>query len=269
MPDLHGALREIRHLDELAGADSYVHRLDPAVKLLTTLIFTVVVASYGRYALAAMLPLAAYPLALFALAELPARPILKRLILAAPFAFFLGILNPLFERTVAFRMGGFALSGGWLSFLVIMAKCVLCVGAVLILIATTGFFGICGALGRLRVPRFFVAQLALVYRYFFVLGEEAERMVRAHALRAGGKSLTVGAWGSLAGGLLLRAMARAERIYQAMLCRGFSGGLPAARSGRIGPADLAFLSGWTGFFLLARAANLPVVLGRWILEVMP
>jgi len=40
MPDLHGTLREIRHLDELARADSFVHRLDPAIKLLTTLVFT-------------------------------------------------------------------------------------------------------------------------------------------------------------------------------------------------------------------------------------
>ena len=56
--------------------------------------------------------------------------------------------------------------------------------AALILIALTGFNAVCRALTRLGVPRLFVVQLLLFYRYIFVLVDEAERMEMARSLRS-------------------------------------------------------------------------------------
>ena len=68
----------------------------------------------------------------------------------------------------------------------IMVKFVLTVSTALLLIAVTSFPGICEALARLRMPKLFVVQLLLLYRYLFVLAEEALRMVRAREARSFG-----------------------------------------------------------------------------------
>ena len=40
----------------------------------------------------------------------------RKLLAVAPFALFVGILNPLLDRGVLFQMGGFGITGGWVSF---------------------------------------------------------------------------------------------------------------------------------------------------------
>ena len=78
-------------------------------------------------------------------------------------------------------------------------------------------------LRRARVPALLLTTIALMYRYLFVLADEAGRMQRARAsrtLRPG----RVHAWRStaaLAGQLFLRSTERAERIYAAMCARGW------------------------------------------------
>ena len=68
-----------------------------------------------------------------------------------------------------------------------MLRFLLTASAALVLTATTSFNGVCLALERLRVPDVFVTQLLLLYRYIFVLADEALRMARARSLRAVGR----------------------------------------------------------------------------------
>ena len=83
-------------------------------------------------------------------------------------------------------IAGIPLSAGWLSFLTILIKFTLTISAALLLIATTSFPGICHALRSLGVPAVFVSQLLFLYRYLFVLIEEALRIVRARDMRSFG-----------------------------------------------------------------------------------
>ncbi|MFN3286805.1 MAG: energy-coupling factor transporter transmembrane component T, partial [bacterium] len=69
-------------------------------------------------------------------------------------------------------------------------------------------------------------------------------------------------WAPLAGHLLLRAFERAQRIHRAMLARGFDGELRSLRELRWTGRDTAFVLGWGAFFVLARAVDLPLLLGR-------
>jgi len=262
MARIESAFFDIGTLDTLAYRDSAVHRLDPRAKLVTTLIFIVTVVSFDRYTISALLPLALYPVVLIILADLPPSYLLRKLLLAAPFAVCVGIFNPLLDHSPQLQLGAMTISGGWLSFVSILLRFTLSVTAALVLIATTSFTGVCLALERLGAPRAFVLQLLFLHRYLFVLVEEGTRLVRARALRSfrsRGHGLRV--FGHLIGQLLLRTLDRAQRIHMAMLCRGFDGEIRMTRHLRIGRAELCFVVGWSSLFLLLRLVNLPQLLG--------
>ncbi len=121
----------------------------------------------------------------------------------------------------------------------------------------------------LRVPRIFVLQLLLTYRYISVLMEEVARSLRAYSLRAPEqKGIHRSAWGSLAGQLILRTFDRAQRIYEAMCLRGFTGEYHTGGFGRIRVWDLAYLTGWLLFFATARIYNIPMLIGSLITGVI-
>ncbi|MCU0874690.1 MAG: energy-coupling factor transporter transmembrane protein EcfT [Pirellulaceae bacterium] len=97
-----------------------------------------------------------------------------------------------------------------------------------------------------------MTQLLFLYRYAFLLGSNVQTMSRARELRGGGRPLQLAAYGPLVGHLLLRTLDRAERIHQAMGCRGFRGDVPVGGEARFGTRDWVFLVGWCGFFTLVR-----------------
>jgi len=256
------SLSHLGTLDEFARADTPVGRVDPRAKLVATAAFLATVASFDRYQVSALLPLALYPVALLALGDVPAGPILWRLALASPLAVLVGIANPLLDRAPAGRVGPFLVTAGFLSFASILVRFALSVSAALLLVATTGFNSVCAGLGWFRVPQVLVAQLLFLYRYLFVLSGEVARALRAHALRSPSRpapSLRVA--GSLLGQGLLRTVDRAQRIHSAMRCRGFDGELRLRRRLRARPSDLVFVAGWCAFFWLARTFDLPRLLG--------
>ncbi|MFO7983504.1 MAG: cobalt ECF transporter T component CbiQ [Desulfuromonadales bacterium] len=259
---------DIGYLDTLSYHDTAIHRLDPRAKLITTLVFIVCIASFGKYQVSALLPFLLFPATLIALGDLPTGYLLKKLLLVAPFAVMIGIFNPLIDQETLLRIGPLGISGGWISFLSILLRFILTVGAALILIATTSFPAVCRALDRLGVPRVFAVQLLFIYRYIFVLTDEAMRMVRARSLRSfHGRGRGMRVYGHMIGQLLLRTLDRAQRIHKAMLSRGFDGEIRIFRPGHIGMPEVLFTAGWSAFFILARTANLPDMLGRFALEI--
>ena len=260
---IDGSLLDFKRLDLLAMQESGVHRLDPRAKVLTTLVYILCVVSFGRYEVAAMLPFLIYPVALLALADLPAGYLLRKVAVVLPFAVMVGLFNPLFDRQVALQLGPFDVAGGWLSFFSIILRTALTAGAAIVLVAVTGFPAICAALERLGTPRVFTVQLHFLYRYIFVLTDEGGRVARARQLRAcGRRGLGLRHFGPLVGHLLLRTWERAERVHMAMLARGFTGEIPVRRQSRFGGRDLSFVLGWSALFVVLRLYNLPQLLGR-------
>lgn len=260
---IDGSLLDFKRLDLLAMRESALHRLDARAKVLTTLVFIVCVVSFDRYEIAALLPFLLYPVALLALAGLPAGYIARKVAVVLPFAVMVGLFNPLFDRQVLLQFGTLDIWGGWLSCASIVLRTILTAGAAIILVAITGFPALCAALERLGMPRVFAVQLLFLYRYLFVLTDEGGRVARARQLRAcGKKGLELRHFGSLLGHLLLRTWERAERIHMAMLARGFTGEMHARRQTHFGSRELRFLLGWSTLFLLLRLHNLPQWLGR-------
>ncbi len=268
MAKVINSLYNMRLLDDLAGKETTIHRLHPITKLLTTIVYLTVVVSFGRYEISSLLSFIFYPVVIFLLAELPVVPILKRLLLVEPFIIGIGILNPLFNHhTMA--LGGIVISRGWVIFLSIFIKCGLTVTVSILLIATTGIDKLAVALRMLKVPKIFVLQLLLTYRYISVLIEEVSRMMRAYFLRAPGqKGIHRNVWGSFAGQLILRTFDRAQRVYQSMNMRGFTGEYNTGNIEKLRISDFAYLAGWSIFFILARIYNIPMLIGSLITGVI-
>lgn len=264
MPNIVNAIYNIRQFDGLARQDSFIHRLHPLAKLLTTLAYTVLLVSCDKYATISLLPFVFFPVFVAAAGRIPFGPVLKRLLYVEPMIICVGLLNPLFDRGTTNIMG-YAISSGWLIFISITLKGSLAVTSALLLIATTGMDGIALSLRKLNVPKIFVLQLMLTYRYISVLLEEAARILQAYSLRAfNPKGLKREVWGPLLGQVLLRTMDRAQRIYDSMCLRGFIGEYHTGKTPRPKLGDFWYVIGWGILLAASRAANLPLWLGNML-----
>ncbi len=269
MSKIDSSFLDISYMDTLASQVSPIHSLDPRVKLLTAVIFVVSVVSFGKYEIAGLVPFVIFPVVLMAIGNLPVFYLLKKVLLAAPFAFFLGVFNPWLDHGVITQIGPIGISGGWVSFASIMIRFVLTVSAALVLIATTGFNSVCMALDKMGTPRGFCVQLLFLYRYIFVLTGEGARMNRARSMRVfGGRGMGFKVFSHMIGQLLLRTLDRAQRIHLAMRCRGFDGEIRVLRPLAIGRRDIAFFLGWSSLFVLLRVYNLPQWMGNLLAELM-
>ncbi len=268
MSDIAKSLQNIKVLDTLARRHSSIHRLHAVAKLATAVAFIGALASFDRYEVVRLLPFVFYPVVLFAASRVPVGVVARRILYVLPLILFIGVFNPIFDQRL-FMVGGQAITGGWLTFASLVLKSVFSVAAALLLMATTGMDGIACALRTLRVPRIFVLQLVLTYRYIGVLLEEAGRSYRAYRLRAPGqKGIHPRAWGSFAGMLLLRTFERARRVYDAMLCRRFDGEYHTGRAERFRVQDASWTVLWTAAFVLFRIYDIPALLGRLLSGVM-
>ena len=222
MAELYHAITGIDRMERLAMEDSPVHRIHPMPKLITTLIYIIAVVSFPPHNISGLVPFVFYPAIMMPLSGTPYRPILKMLLAALPFSLMAGLGNLLLMRNTAFHIGSLAVSQGMVSFASVMLKTMLTVFAVLILIATTPFIEINRQLVAMRIPKIFCLSLIMTYRYLSVLLGEAASMFTAYSMRAPGKKgIVMKDMGGFLGLLILRSFDRAERVYQAMKCRGF------------------------------------------------
>ena len=223
MSDLSARIRELRALESLSAGKTAVHRLHPLAKLASSVVFIVAVASFGRYDFARLAPYLFYPFVMMALAELPYKAMLVRVLVALPFCLFAGISNAILDRDAAFAIGGVIVSYGVLSLATILLKMYLCVMSALLLVATLPLPELTAQLRRVHVPMVFVIVFETTYRYIGVLFEELRSMTTAYRLRAGSKRrVDIRDMGPFAGRLILRGFDRAERVHSAMRCRGYS-----------------------------------------------
>jgi len=252
-------------LDRLSYKNTFIHRLDPRIKLIATLLYLFTVISFSKYEVVSLFPFFLYPVLLMTLGEIPLLFLIKKVMLVSPFAIFVGIFNPLLDAGQVVLIQGVTISAGWISFFSILVKFTLTVSTALLLIATTSFPGVCHALRQLGVPSLFVSQLLFLYRYIFVLMEEAMRIVRARDMRSFGRRGTgTRVFVRLVGVLFLRTVERAERIYYAMLSRGFQGDMPTLRRFRITARDFCFAVFVIAFVFIFRFYPVSEEIGRLV-----
>ncbi len=254
---------DIGRLDRLSYKNTFVHRLDPRVKVIATMLFLFTVISFPKYEVVGLVPFFLFPALLMAIGEISVRFILRKVLLVSPFAILIGVFNPLLDTQTIAVISGIPISAGVVSFLSILLKFALTVSTALLLIATTSFPGVCHALRRLGLPSLFVSQLLFLYRYIFVLMEEAMRITRARDMRSfGTRGSGIRVFVRLIGTLFVKTVDRAERIYYAMLSRGFKGDIPSLGRTGIKAADLTYLTATVAFLAVFRFYRVTEGIGR-------
>ncbi len=226
-------------LDPYRPRPSAVHALDARVKFALAVAFILATALIPPGAWTVYVLLLAFVVSVEVLSELGVGYVLKRAALALPFV--LAALPVMFtlagEPVLQVKIGSWSptiSAPGLERFLSIAVKSWLSVQMAIVLAAATPFPDLLAAMRSLRIPRLLVAIIGLMWRYLFVLVDEAMRLMRARAARSGhagapgfraGGSLTWRArvTGGMAGNLFLRSFDRADRIYAAMLARGYDG----------------------------------------------
>lgn len=255
----------LRTLEELSEKNTIIHKINPVIKLLTTILFLIVTISFSKYEISGILPLIVYPIIIMSLGEVPCRSLLKTTLLAMIFIIGIGIFNPLFDRKAMISIQGVTITAGWISFTSILVRGFLTIWAAQLLIATTGMINIAVALKKLKVPKIFIMQLLFTYRYISLFIEEVGRSTRAYFFRSHeGKGIKIEHWGSFLGGILLRTLDRAERVYRAMSARGFTGEYTIGKEVKIYNKDIIYFLLWSVYFIFVRYFNLSEILGSFI-----
>ncbi len=216
-------------IDRFALGDSPIHRLDARAKLVAVLAYTLVLISFDRYVVAGLAPMAVFPLALLWFAGVPVWFALRRLAILSPFILMLALMSPIYDRAqhlAAFGPWCYRVSGGWLTAADVAIKFACGVLALTAMMCSTRFALLLEAMRRLGVPQLIVMQLGFLYRYVFVLIDEALRVRRARDFRGAALAPVgrrLGAVGGVIGTLFVRTLDRSERIHLAMAARGYRG----------------------------------------------
>ena len=225
--------------DRYHEANSPLHRLDPRVKVLVTVAFILSNVLLPDGAWLAFVLSWLFVLGLNLLAQLGLGFTFRRSFVALPFA--LAAITAIFSIPGAplgeWHLGSLTLiptDAGVLRFVSIVIRSWLSVQIAILLVAVTRFPDLIHAFEHLHVPAILTTIIAFLYRYLFVLTDEVMRLLRARESRsgsvAGHKSGRSVMWrarvaGNMTGQLFLRSYERSDRIYNAMLARGYTGQL--------------------------------------------
>jgi cobalt/nickel transport system permease protein len=222
--------------------DSLLAQLDPRWRL-AALVPAAFAAAVLRTVPAAAAALAG-ALLLAALARLPPRWLLTRLGALGLFLLLFAAPLPLLLEGEGWDWGPVHLSEhGLAAGALLCLKAVTVVTLALVALAASPLDETLKAAHSLRVPGLLVQLALLTYRYVFLLGEELRRLRVALRVRGFRNRATRHSWrtlGHVAGTLLVRGHERAERVGQAMRCRGFDGRFRSLTAFRTTLADVAF-----------------------------
>ena len=166
------------------------------------------------------------------ISQIPLQYAVGRALAILPFVLFAGLAAP-WQTGV-----------GWPWLVALLARSMLCMLILVILTNTTPFVELLRGLRKLGCPKILVATLGFLYRFLFVLADEVMRMKQARDSRRVGRAparAELHMLGSMLGTLLIRSFERADRMYQAMLSRGFSGDFPVQAPRQFSWRDLAFI----------------------------
>ena len=205
------------YIDQYANRDSLIHRVPAKIKIVLALLSLVFVL---------VMPISFYPFFLFYffglvilifISRVPPLFVLLNSLSVIPFVFLVSLYIPFFYF---FKLG--VAYSGLVLFLNVLVKSWLSILTLLLVSTTTRFSRFLKGLEELKLPRLLTLILSFMYRYLFVLVDEVMRIRRSVEARAG-KLDDYKTIGNFIGTLFLRSFERGERIYLAMLARGFEG----------------------------------------------
>jgi len=231
--------------EQFSTGESFVHNLDPRVKIIVAILYSIVVAVSSNFS--ALVPALGVSLFLIVLSKLSIRKVLYRLLLVNGMIIFLWVFLPFtYKGETLFTIGPLAgTKEGVLYASQITVKCNAILLAMVALLSTTTIFTLGHAMGQLYFPDKLTHLFLFTYRYIHVIFQEYKRLTNAMRIRGfipGTNLHTYRSYAYLVGMLLVRSYDRAERIHKAMLCRGFHGRYYTLTQFSIKIGDIIYLS---------------------------
>ncbi|HJW60098.1 MAG TPA: cobalt ECF transporter T component CbiQ [Actinomycetota bacterium] len=205
-----------------------MHRAPPQCKLAASLLFVLAVVATPREAFWAFVVYAVALAILARVAGLPLATLARRLVVELPFLLF-AVFLPLVGQGERVEVLGVPLAreGLWAAWNIV-AKGTIGVATTVILAATTPVPELLRGLERLRLPAAFTTIAGFMVRYGDVITDEVRRMRIARISRGYDPRWIwqARAVAATAGTLFIRSYERGERVYLAMVSRGWSGSMP-------------------------------------------
>jgi cobalt/nickel transport system permease protein len=238
------------YIDVYAGLNSPLHKLDARVKILAAAAIILFVVLTPEDMFYSFLLYGILLAVLAAFSGIPPLYIIKRSLVIIPFVLMIGVFIPFFKAgTIAreYSLGVIRLTvtyEGLAIFRNILIKSILSIICLIIFVSATRYSALLKGLERLKIPRLFVMILLFMYRYLFVIVDELMMMKRAKDSRTVNcpRIYNFKALGNMLGLLFIRSYERAERVYTAMLSRGFNGTVRTLNESKIKTADVVFSS---------------------------
>lgn len=233
--------------------------MPPECKLAAALLFILAVVATPREAFWAFGVYALLVLALSRAARLSLGAFAKRLTLELPFLAF-AFLMPFFGTGPQVQVLGISVysEGLWAGWNIVV-KGTLGLGTSIVLAATTQVPEILVGMERLRVPRAFTAIGGFMVRYMDVVAADLHRMKVARQSRCydprwiwQAKAVATGA-----ASLFIRSYERGERVFLAMVSRGYAGAMPGAS------APVALRSQWAACLALPCVGAVVALTAWW------
>ncbi len=243
-------------VDKYSRLDSPVHERDARAKTLALFAIVIICVTTPPTAWFAFCVYAAMVLIIAAASRVPFRHLASRAMIVMPFILVVAIFVPFMNaKGPAVHWGWLTVSrNGLLVLWNVTIKSLIAVSCMILLTSTTRFPDLMRGFERLHVPSFFTTVSSFMYRYVFIIVDEAERMKRARDSRN-----YRGRWiwhatvvGHLVAALFLRSQERAERVYNAMCARGFDGTYPRYKDRKMAVADYSFVVLTIGAVLAGR-----------------
>jgi len=247
-------------IDKYSNLNSTIHNLDPRIKLLMTFLGIIIIVSEPQ---GKILPFAFYGVAvliLVLLSRIPFHFILKRFLILSPFILMAALFFPVSlwltkeEQIVNIQHPAFKVA------LSIFLKAGLSVLLLILLISTDKFHNLLLGLRKLKMPKLIGVIAALMYRYVFILSDEALKTKRARESRTPGriKVNRMKVFSNQMAMIFLRSWERSKIIYHSMLSRGFNGEFPVMQKLALTRVDIMFFVCFLTAFLAVRLLILPL-----------
>ncbi len=223
MSKIEEAIYAIHHMDNQASDQYFLHKIHPLVKVFLTISYIILLTSINRYNLITTISMGLYLIIVAIVGNVSIMYCMKKF----PYIFLLllviGIANPILDRNILFYAGVFPITTGMISMITLILKGAFGLINSYFLISTTSIEEICFALKKIHIPNMIITIIMLIYRYIIVFLKEVERIWTAYSLRAPNqRGVSIKAWGSMIGSLMLRSIDKAQVVYESMEMRGFS-----------------------------------------------
>lgn len=243
------ALEGIVYSDRFSGEGGVLQRLDPRAKLACFMAFILTAVASKTFTSLTILFLSAVSLSL--LSDIPLKTFFLRGTVFVP-AFTAVIVLPLPFITpgaplTEFRFLTLSIYVTWEGIrkaIFLILRVWVCVSSLTLLILTTKFTEIVQAMERFKFPKVFVVMTTVTYRFIFLFIDEAYRLALARETRLIRSEGFIGTLKSLArivSTLFIRAYERGERVYLAMLARGYMGELKSMPDMQFKVRDWVFM----------------------------